>query len=163
MDNVFEFSQIAFAELLLEASNSERQRQHRNIHKSYDENCQRLLNAIELDSYIQPHRHLLDPKPETLIAILGCFALYIFDEFGRVENIIKIGSEKYLPTLATCVGVEIPPKSWHTIVALEPNSILFEMKSGPFDPSRAKELAKWAPSEDSPSAKVYLQDLRSLA
>jgi cupin fold WbuC family metalloprotein len=43
---------------------SPRLRQHRNIHTSYDDPCQRLFNAIEPESYIRPHRHAADPRDE---------------------------------------------------------------------------------------------------
>lgn len=40
--------------LVAKAKNSPRLRQNYNLHDSYDEPCQRLLNAIEPDSYLPP-------------------------------------------------------------------------------------------------------------
>lgn len=52
-------------------------------------------------------------------------ALVEFDADGNVNTVIRMGSEKYGASLA--VGVEISPNAWHTIVALEPGSILLEI------------------------------------
>ena len=60
------FSPEFLSSLIGEAAQSPRARQHRNIHRSYVDPCQRFLNAIGMESYIRPHRHLLDPKAETL-------------------------------------------------------------------------------------------------
>ena len=74
------FSEGMLASLILDAKVSDRKRQHRNIHRSFDEKCQRLINAIGVESYIAPHRHRLDPKSECLIAVRGLFAAVIFSD-----------------------------------------------------------------------------------
>jgi hypothetical protein len=70
------------------------------------------------------------------------------------------GSEKYSEQLSIAVGVELPAGVWHTVVSLIDKSILFEVKSEPFDPSFAKEFATWAPEEDSDQALPYLNALK---
>ena len=147
-------------ELFNEATQSPRQRQHRNIHSSYDDPCQRLVNAIGINSYIRPHRHLIDPKNETLIALQGLFALLTFDNQGRIREIIRFGTEAHLGIDVLSVGVDIPPDIWHSVIALSSNSILMELKAGPFRPYSAKELASWAPEEGSPESIEYLQNLK---
>ena len=145
--------------LVEEASQSRRARQHRNIHERYDDPCQRFMNAIGVDSYIRPHRHSLDPKAETLIAVRGQFALVTFDDAGAVLNIVRFGTgtETKVP-----VGADLPPGTWHTIIALVAGSILLELKAGPFDPNAAKEPAPWAPEEGTLEGMDYLQRLRAL-
>lgn len=120
------------------------------------------INAIHVDSYIPPHRHSLDQKSECLIAVGGLFALLIFDAEGRILSVTKFGSELYCGFDDDCgVGVDIPPNVWHTVLALSTSAILFEVKEGPFNPSLSKELAPWAPVEDSPHALEYLQALKN--
>lgn len=136
-------------------------RQHLNIHQSYDEFCQRLFNAIDINSYIRPHRHSRDPKTESLFAIKGIFALVIFDEFGKPLDVVKFGTERFGAHLAS--GVELSPGTWHTIIALTEEAVLLEIKAGPFDPGAAKELASWAPEEGSSLAQAYLETLRGVA
>ncbi|MDO9318865.1 MAG: WbuC family cupin fold metalloprotein [Gammaproteobacteria bacterium] len=155
------FSDDYLASLIDEASRSARSRQHRNIHVSYDDPCQRFMNAIGMESYIRPHRHAIDPKSETLIAVRGKFALFIFDDNGAIQEIISFGTERYADASALSVGVDLAPGVWHTIVALQPGSVLLELKAGPFNSNGAKEPAPWAPEEQTSEANEYLQYLRS--
>lgn len=158
-DTLRVFDEAYLDRLSAAAVASPRRRQHDNLHAEPAEPCQRLFNAIGEDSYIRPHRHHVDPKAETLLAVRGAFALLLFDETGRVVAVERFGAGAG----AGAVAVELPPGAWHTVIALQPRSVLFETKSGPFDPTRAKELAAWAPDEGSAHAPVYLARLRSAA
>ena len=161
--SVLNFSTEYLTTLCAEAQKSSRQRQHRNIHKSYEEPCQRLFNAIEPYSYIPPHRHTLDSTTETLLAIQGLFALIIFDDHGAFHQVIKFGTEYYQGNDIQSKGVEIPSHLWHTVLALVPNSILFELKAGPFNPDTAKGFPSWAPKENNMAeVSAYLHKLYSL-
>ncbi|MFO0108002.1 MAG: WbuC family cupin fold metalloprotein [Burkholderiales bacterium] len=144
-------------ELVDQAKVSSRLRQHKNIHTSYQEPCQRLFNAIEVGSYIRPHKHASDPRDEMLVAVRGLMALLSFDDQGAVVDVVRFGSEAFGPELA--VGVELSAKTWHTVVALVPGCVLLEVKAGPFDPNQPKDLAPWAPEEGSSSAQDYLTRL----
>lgn len=148
------FSSDYLNELTRKAKKSPRLRLHRNIHQDYKEACQRLFNAIEPGSYIRPHRHSSDPRDELLIAIRGLMALIIFDDQGQIKSTMRFGTEKYGVELAA--GAEVPSNTWHTVVAIEPGSLLLEVKAGPFDPNQPKDLAPWAPEEYSTQADEYL-------
>jgi cupin fold WbuC family metalloprotein len=153
------FSEEYLNDLTQEAQGSLRKRQHRNIHKSYKEPCQRLFNAIEPSSYIRPHRHTTDSRDELLIAVRGSMALVTFDDQGMITDVILFGANKNVDGLA--VGIEISANTWHTVIALETGSVLLEIKAGPFDPSQPKDLAPWAPDEGGSTAWQYLQLLIS--
>lgn len=141
-------------ELARRAAATVRRRQHYNLHADPDEPCQRLLNAIWPDSYIRPHQHTDAATPECLLALRGTFALVVFDEHGQVAAVERFGQG------AKIAIVEIPPAMWHTVLALTEGAILFEVKSGPYRPSRAKLFADWAPEEGDPDHAAYLTDLR---
>ena len=147
--------------LTAEASVSPRRRQHRNIHEDYGDGCQRLFNAIETDSYIRPHRHGFVPRAETMIAVRGLMVLFTFDDDGVVVDMVRFGVGVEGRDVA--LGVEIPAGCWHTVVALEPGSVLLELKAGPFDPEQPKEFAPWAHEEGSAEAVGYLRGLVELA
>lgn len=138
------------------AAVSPRRRQHDNLHADTTEPCQRLFNAVGEDSYIRPHRHLVDPKTETLVAVRGRFALLLFDDTGNITAVQPFGIG------SGAVAVELPPGAWHTVIALTPQAVLFETKAGPFDPLRAKEPATWAPEEGGAPASAYLRRLRGV-
>lgn len=46
-----------------------------------------------------------------------------------------------------CVGVDVPPRLYHSIVVLEADSVLFDCKAGPYVPLSEEEQAQWAPRE----------------
>ena len=47
------------------------------------------------------------------------------------------------PTDRPAAGVLVPAGTWHTVLALDDDAILFETKAGPFDPAAPKEPAPW--------------------
>lgn len=161
---IIKFSDEFLQQLTNKALDSQRGRQHSNVHVSFDEPCQKLFNAIAVDSYIRPHRHSGDGKDECMIGVRGALTLVIFDESGQVVESVPFGTdgadEEGKPSN---VGVQIPPGVWHTVIANRSGSVLFEVKSGPFDPAVPKEFAPWAPAEDSPAAASYFAALRQLS
>ena len=141
--------------LSCEANARPRRRLNLNLHDDYADPVQRLFNAVESDSYLRPHRHTDPPKPECFVAIRGRFHLLIFDDEGRIVERIELAPQ------GPVVAADVPVGAWHGIVALEPGSIFFEVKPGPYAPLTDKDFAPWAPPEGSPEAQVYLQTLRS--
>lgn len=142
--------------LSAQAAANPRRRKNFNFHPHESAPANRLLNAIEPDSYVQPHRHLDPAKDETLVVLRGAVGLVVFDEAGGIfqHTVLRAGSG--------AIGVDIPHATWHTFVALEPGSVIFEAKAGPYIPLGREEKASWAPAEDDPAAVVYLERLISL-
>ena len=96
-----------------------------------------------------------------MVAVRGLIALVAFDDLGTVVDVVRFGSTGYGAHFAA--GAEVAASTWHTVIALRSESILLEVKAGPFDPSRAKDLAPWAPEEGSSAASDYLEKLAALA
>ena len=139
----------------VEAQAAPRRRKNYNFHAADADASHRLLNAVETDSYIPPHRHLDATKDETLVVLSGRFGVVFFDERGGVS-----GTEVLAPASAA-MGVNIPHGCYHAVVALEAG-VFFEAKAGPFQPLRPEEKAPWAPAEGQPEAADYLERLKSL-
>lgn len=142
--------------LAVQASLSPRRRQHLNLHTSHADPCQRFINFLWHDSYIRPHRHTIDPKPETLIALQGVFGCIAFNEQGNVMRLERLSAG------SICRVVVIEPTEWHTVVALSETAALLETKAGPFDPAIAKEYAPWATPELDDNSRNYLKNLQDL-
>ena len=147
-------------DLTSQAKVSPRLRQHSNVHQSYQDASQRLFNAIEPSSYIRPHRHASDPREELLIAVRGVMVMVTFDDQGAMTNVLRFGTERHEEEMA--VGVEISSDTWHTVIAMEPSCVLLEVKAGPFDPNKPKDLAPWAPEENSAAAQDYYDQIVEL-
>ena len=139
-----------------EAQASPRRRRNRNFHPADDFPAQRLLNAIEPDSYIAPHRHLDSCKDETMIVLRGRLGLVIFDDAGQITQTAMLAAD------GACRGVDIPHGAWHSLVALESATVFFETKAGPYLPLAPAERASWAPAEGDVACADYLGKLRAL-
>ena len=149
--------QVSIAAALLDdlatrAAASPRRRQHHNVHTSFADPCQRFFNALCRDTYIPPHRHSGSSDEETLIAVRGAFLVILFDDYGAIEGIESCGTGQ------SSIGAVVPAGRWHTVLPLV-DTIMLEIKAGPFDPERAKEFAPWAPTEEAPAASDYRDEL----
>ncbi len=149
-----------FQQVLEEARSSPRKRKNFNFHSSMDENPHRFLNVMLRGTYIQPHRHLFPPKPESFLIISGSVAFVIFDPEGQILECKLLGDD--LPEIAAYGrGVDIEPGLWHTLVVLSGEAICYEVKPGPYRPADDKEFATWAPSEKDAEAPAFLKELES--
>jgi cupin fold WbuC family metalloprotein len=137
-----------------QAQAGKRRRKNHNFHPADDFPCHRLLNAIEPDSYVPPHRHLDPDKAETIIAVRGRLGLVVFDAEGNVLQ------TRELAPGGECCGCDLPAGTIHTVLALEPGTVCFEAKAGPYRPLTLLERPAWAPAEDAPEARRYLHRLR---
>jgi cupin fold WbuC family metalloprotein len=129
---------------------------HRAIVRYHDheERVQRMLNALEPESYVRPHKHETPDKVEVFVALRGRALVLRFDDAGAVTERVEIASA------GPCHGVEIPARTWHALLALEPGTILYEVIEGPWAEATHKRFAPWAPPEGSPAAADYLRALR---
>ncbi len=146
--------QALFAGLSASASQAPRRRVHRNFHPDDAYPAHRLLVAIEPGSYVPPHRHLSPAKDETLLVLRGSLGVVFFDEQGVVERSAVLGAG------GDALGVDIPHGVFHSVLALEPGTIIFEAKAGPYVPIAPEERAAWAPAEGDAGVADYLANLR---
>jgi cupin fold WbuC family metalloprotein len=138
-----------------QARENPRLRKNLNIHPNDEFCCHRLLNAMEPDSYIRPHRHLDPVKDETFVLIRGKIGVLMFDEQGSV-------TEKALLEPDGIVVLDIPHGRFHAAISLETGSIFFEAKAGPYIPISDAEKAGWAPEDGAPDTSAYLERLKAL-
>ena len=148
--------QALLAEVSGEAQQAPRRRKNRNFHPADDYPGHRLLNAIEPDSYVVPHRHLDPTKDESIICLRGRLGVVVFCPSGAVDRNYR------LSPAGNCVGVDIPHGVYHSVLALESGTVFFETKAGPYVPLTTDEKAPWAPAEGEAGVAMYLAGLRRL-
>lgn len=120
-------------DLSAQAKASPRLRMNYNFHKSLDDKCHWMLNAVEPGTEIPIHRH--PTKDETFVILQGKVRVTTHKDDGSVmENVV-------LDPLKGLYGVNIDENVWHTIAALEP-SVIFECKAGPFIPHEIEGILK---------------------
>ncbi|MBJ6727904.1 WbuC family cupin fold metalloprotein [Geomesophilobacter sediminis] len=133
-----------------------RLRKNHNLHTADDSRCHRLLNAIEPDSYIRPHRHLSQDKDEAFVLLRGTLGVVTFNDEGEIMESVKLTAGR------GAVAADIRHGVFHSAVSLEPGTVFFEAKAGPYQPLAPQELAPWAPEEGFHEGRVYLEKLRAL-
>lgn len=139
-----------------EALTSPRLRKNHNLHRSDESRCHRLLNAIEPDSYIRPHRHLDPEKDEAFILMKGRLGVVTFTDDGSVaETLLLCHSNGNL-------AADVPYGVFHTAVSLETGTVFYEAKAGPYLTITEAEKAQWSPVDSDPKSLEYLERLRKL-
>lgn len=136
-------------ELGQKAATAQRRRTNYNFHESPNDPVQRLVVAMQKETYIRPHRHAAENKMEFAIAVQGRMQVVLLNNNGAVAERIDL-----TPGGAT-VGLEIPSHVWHTWLALDDNAVFFECKCGPYNPDTTNVFAPWSPPEGDPRVKAY--------
>jgi len=148
---------IASKELLNELSkkavDSPRKRLNHNFHDDLSDPINRMLNAFEPGTYLQPHKHQDPDKREVFIVLKGSLVVVFFNDFGTPTEFYL------LDPINGNYAVEIPVGAWHTLIALESGSVVYEVKDGPYQPLSDKNFATWAPKEGDPNCDEYLKNL----
>lgn len=140
------------AALTAAAHGSARRRQNLNLHPALADPVQRLLNAFEPSTYVRPHRHAAPGKWELFAWLAGRAVVLGFSDDGEVTERVEID--------ATTPLAEIPAGCWHTLAALEPGTVLLEVKPGPYAPLVPEGFAAWSPADGTPPAVALEQWFR---
>lgn len=126
------------------------------FHQSAEDTLHRMLNVVQPGSYIRPHRHLDPPKAETIILLQGGLRYLEFTAAGEVSRVVTLS-----PATGN-VGMDTRAGVFHTFLALEPDTVVFEAKPGPYQANTDKDFAAWAPPEGSEHAATYLRWLEEI-
>jgi len=123
------------------AKKSQRKRKNHNFHENASDTLQRMLNAIEPETYVCPHKHENPDKIEVFILLKGKALVVEFDNFGNISDFVVLSHQ------SGNFAVEIKPKIYHSIISLETETVVYELKNGPYNVEDDKYFADWAPRE----------------
>lgn len=107
-----------------QAKRSDRLRMNYNFHDSLDAKAQRLLNALEIGTVLPIHRH--QHTAETYLLLRGKLRVIFYNDLGEES------SSFHLDPLTGNYGLHIPAGQWHALEVLEKDSVIFEVKDGPY-------------------------------
>lgn len=139
------------------AKESPRLRMNHNFHERLDNSLNRLINAMEPETYLRPHRHCDPDKDESFLLLRGKVAFFTFDNAGNVTEKLILSPEDGV------FGADIQAGVWHGMLVLESGSVVYEAKEGPYTPLTSENMAPWSPdTEDKEGIKTYLKMLESL-
>lgn len=123
-------------ELHSSALASPRLRMNYNIHESLEEDVHKLLNSLQPGTIMPIHRHLHPAKKETFVLLQGALEV-------RKYNDDKTIAEKYVMSRESGnIICEIMPEEWHSFEVLEPDTLILEIKKGPYVPFQEIDLLK---------------------
>jgi cupin fold WbuC family metalloprotein len=138
------------------AKASPRRRIIMQLHRSDTEGVQRMLNFMQRGSYARPHCHPARENIETVCVLKGSVGFLVFEPTGTVRSAHRLDAG----TPASCL-MDIEPGVWHTIVPLADDTVILEIKRGPYNAATDKSFAAWAPEEGSPGETSYLRTLEA--
>lgn len=140
------FNNQNFHELCAQSKTRSRLRAHRTLHQSADDVVQRMLIAIQPESYVPAHCHRTSNQWEMLVVLQGKLDCLLFDDAGCLtqRHVLEAGG--------IASGIELSPSVWHSVVSQHPDTVMLEVKPGPYDPQKAAEFANWCPPENALTA-----------
>ncbi len=119
-----------------QAGESPRLRMNYNIHESLEEDVHKLLNSLQPGTVMPIHRHLHPAKKETFVLLQGALEV-------RKYNDDKTITEKYVMSRESGnIICEIMPDEWHSFEVLESDTLILEIKKGPYVPYQKVDLLK---------------------
>lgn len=144
---------ILLDKMCADAASSNRLRISYNLHDELSDLIQRFITVSHPGTYIQPHKHENPDKREIFVLMQGRVIVVTFNNDGSILDyiILSIIDNNYI--------AEIPPTTWHSIIVLEQNSIVFQVIDGPFIPIDNKNFASWAPSEGGKDCDSYINTI----
>lgn len=105
-----------------------------NLHESFEDQVQRMFNALEPGTEIPIARH--PTSSETLIMLSGKLRVLIYDDN---KNIIE---DVIIAPNTDNIGYHIPKGTWHTVQSLEHGTVCFETREGPYAPVAEEDILK---------------------
>ena len=120
--------------LSAKAKSSERLRMNHDLRTTPEDGSQRMLNALEPGTDLPIHRH--DKSAETVVILRGAVREIFYDEDG-IETAtyeLRAGGD--------ILAIQVPAGQWHSLVCLEPGTVIFEAKDGRYDDNSMTLMAR---------------------
>jgi cupin fold WbuC family metalloprotein len=121
------------------------------IHRTQDAQVQRMLNFMQPGTYVKPHIHRGAGASESVVLITGALQYFIFNAEGRVIRTFRAVAG------TPSAVIDMEPDVWHSFLVLEPDTVIFECKKGPYEALSDKDFAAWAPDEGTAEADEWIR------
>lgn len=142
-DKLRHIDNAAIHALTSRAATEPRQRAHLLLHAGHDDPVQRLLIAAQPGTYVRPHVH--SQQWEMLTVLAGAIDVLTFADGGKLLRRTRLTPSQPL--------IQIPQGTWHGAVIPRTDTVILEIKPGPYRPN---EFADWAPPEGAPQAGAFV-------
>ncbi|WP_218079333.1 WbuC family cupin fold metalloprotein [Anthocerotibacter panamensis] len=129
-----------------------RLRQNHNFHE-LGERVQRFVNVLQPGTYVRPHCHLRAPGRngfEFFLVLHGALGILILDAAGSIIQ------QECVSALGPTRGLEVAQGTYHTLIALAPDTAILEIKEGPYEVATDKNFLEGYPLEGTPEAQAQV-------
>lgn len=123
------------------------------IHRTQPAPVQRMLNFMQPGTYVKPHIHRGEGASESVVMLTGSLQYFLFNAEGRVIRTFKAVAG------TPSAVVDMEPDVWHSFLVLEPDTVIFECKKGPYEAMSDKDFAPWAPDEGTDEAEEWIRSM----
>jgi len=137
-DPVITLDKIKLNALRKEADSSSRQQSRLCTHINESDDVHEMIIVHKKDMYVRPHKHI--NKMESLHMIEGEMDLVLFDDNGKVTEVITLGDYRSGHTFYFRFNHAV----FHTVIIKSELAIFHEVTKGPFVRSE-NVYAQWAP------------------
>lgn len=121
-------------ELSAKAKSSERLRMNHDLRTTPEDGSQRMLNALEPGTVLPIHRH--DKSAETVVILRGAVREIFHDGNGSETATYELRAG------GDILAIQVPAGQWHSLVCLEPGTVIFEAKDGRYDDNSMTLMAR---------------------
>ncbi|MEO0804445.1 MAG: WbuC family cupin fold metalloprotein [Cyanobacteria bacterium J06642_2] len=145
------------SEIAARARDNPRLRKNYNLHE-LSERVQRFINVMQPGTYVRPHCHHRSADVngfELFVVLHGEVGIVVMNDRGEILQRDRISASG-----PTC-GIELPEGTYHTLVALVPDTTLLEVKEGPYNPQTDKDFLSNFPQEGTPAARHQEEEWRA--
>jgi cupin fold WbuC family metalloprotein len=153
--SLFELTEELMSEGFAASRASARKRIIFPIHRTQPSLVQRMLNFLQPGTYVKPHIHRGEDSSESVVLLTGSLQYFIFNAEGDM-----IHSFKTVAGTPSAV-LDMEPDVWHSFIVLEPDTVIFECKKGPYEAASDKDFASWAPNEGTPEADEWVRRMEA--
>ena len=123
-----------FDSLTEQAKASPRLRINYDLRTTPGDSSQRMLNAIEPDSFIPIHRHT--KSTECIVLLRGKGVQYLYTSLDKAPGGVILSANGPLRMMVVEKG------QWHRFQSLESGTVIFECKDGPYEPISEEDILK---------------------
>jgi cupin fold WbuC family metalloprotein len=145
MEDIWRCDEDELRALTQQAAASPRLRTHLLMHDGHNDQVQRLLIAGQPGTYVRPHVH--SESWELLALLRGAGRLFRFDDDGALAGIVEMRAGE-------AALVQIAPGKPHGFAVTEPDTVLMEVKPGPYCPN---EFLDWTAEEGTSEAADFVR------
>jgi len=140
---VFRLTEDLLAQGFAGSRESSRKRIILPLHRTQDAPVQRMLNFFQPGTYVRPHVHPAPGQVELIQVLRGRLGFLLFSPEGEVTGLhdLAAGGDGL---------IDIEAGQWHGMVCLAPDTVIVEIKKGPYSATADKAFAAWSPEEGSP-------------